>query len=246
MGERLELYERAVQQPVAEVAFLERAYRHHGKTKVQPVTLREDYAGTCAVAAAWGRSHPQREAVAVEKHGPTLRWAARHHGDLDGLHPVHADVLAFHGPRVDAIAALNFSVFIWHDRPTLLRYFRHARRCLRDGGVFVMDAFGGAVTLGTQRRPADGFEYLWEQRAFNAATNRIDCRIHFELPDGRRIGDAFRYDWRLWSPAELTETLAEAGFTEPTVWADDGKGRYRPTRKLPGDESWVVYVSAGR
>ncbi len=243
---RLELYERAVQQPVAEVEFIQRAARyHHGKV---PATLREDFAGTASVAAAWVRSHPQREAIAVERHGPTLRWAQRRQRDLDGLHWVQSDVMAFCGPRVDALVSLNFSTFIWHDRAALLRYFRHVRRCLRDGGVFVMDAFGGpgAMKPGVQKRPADGFSYVWEQRAFNPVTARIDCRIHFELPGKPRIEGAFRYDWRLWTPAELIETLADAGMTRPTVWADDGKGRYRPTKTLPSDPAWVIYVTAGR
>ena len=48
LDRRLRLYESAVQQPVAEVVFLERAYRHGRGADAWPRTLREDFAGTCA------------------------------------------------------------------------------------------------------------------------------------------------------------------------------------------------------
>ena len=245
---RLALYEEAVQHPLAEVAFIEKVYAHYGGKSAYPLRLREDFAGSAAVSAAWVFSDPDREAMAVENHGPTIKYAQRVRGNLDGLHLVESDVMDFDRPQVDAVASLNFSTFIWHTRKQLVAYFRQARRCLRPGGVFVMDAFGGpgAQRLETQRREHDGFDYLWEQKAFNPVTARIDCRIHFAWPDGQRLNNAFRYDWRLWGPAELTEALSEAGFAAADVWADDGRGRYRPTAKMPAEENWVVYVVGHR
>lgn len=245
---RLELYQHAVQQPGASAALLDRVYRHYNDGGVAGL-LREDFAGTCAVAAAWCMSHPERQAMAVEHHGPTLRWAKRRCGDLDDLHRVEADVLAVDRPRVDVVAALNFSTLIYHDEPALLTYLRHARRCLRPGGVFVMDVFGGpgAQRLGTQSRPADGFTYHWEQRSFDALTHRIDCRIHFTLEDGRELRSAFRYDWRLWTLPELRRLVTQAGFAQVEVWAANARGKVRPVKRMSDiSQDWTAFVVGQR
>lgn len=253
---KLALYEQAVQHPLAEVGFLERAFeREHG---TMPTLLREDFAGTCSVAAAWCDSHPDRQAMAVEHHGPTLRWATRRHRDVDDLHPVEADVLDIASPRVDVVAALNFSTFIYHDRAALLRYFKHARRCLRKPGVLVIDAYGGpgAMRPGTQSVAVppgpvtpDGFTYHWEQRSFDAVSAKVDCRIHFEFADGTRRDSAFRYDWRLWTVPELIELMGEAGFSRAAFWCDRydaeagvSDGRFKPRRRMDAREDWVGYV----
>ncbi|BAM04101.1 class I SAM-dependent methyltransferase [Phycisphaera mikurensis] len=250
LAERLGLYADAVQQPLAEIRFVETASRHHrrggGRADEPACLLREDFAGTCDVAAAWCRSAPERQAVAVEIHPPTLAWARRRHADVEDLHLVEADVVDFHGPRVDAITATNFSVLGFHRRPGLLRYLRHARRCLRPGGVFVMDLYGGpgAEAPGEQAREAGGFGYVWVQETYDPRTARARCRIRFTVR-GRSCG-GFRYDWRLWRPAELLDALAEAGFAEPTLWAADGRGRHRPGAALAAGEDFVVYLTGGR
>jgi SAM-dependent methyltransferase len=252
------LYEAAVQHPLAEVRFLDRAFRHDHQQS--PLLLREDFAGTCAVAAAWCESHPDRQAMAVEAHGPTLRRALRAHQHVADLHGVEADVMEVTTPRVDIVAALNFSAFIYHQRASMLAYLKHARRCLRKPGLLVLDAFGGpgAMRVGTQSRdvepddPALGrFTYHWEQRRYDAATGRIDCRIHFTDPQGRPRRNAFRYDWRLWSLPELVELLDAAGFTRPEIWCDRlnpatglSDGRFRPRRTLANREDWVAYLVA--
>ncbi|MEM1097976.1 MAG: hypothetical protein AAGH92_04230 [Planctomycetota bacterium] len=261
LDRRLRLYESAVQQPVAEVLFLERAYRHGRGADAWPRTLREDFAGTSSVAAAWCRTDPDREAIAVESDRPTAAWAGQYHHDLDTLYVVDDDVLNIHGPRVDVLAALNFSVLIWHDRPALVRYLKHARRCLRPDGVFVMDLFGGpgATTIQTEDRPGHDDEgqpvmYRWEQRAHDPLTGRLDCRIHFRWDQAgsqRELRDAFVYDWRLWTIPELLDAIHEAGFIETNVWADDPQqpGRYAPVSQLDASNArsaWVVYLTARR
>lgn len=283
---RLALYEQAVQHPAAEVAFIERVWRRARQRKAAAVAtgvttgvtagpseaallLREDFSGSAAIARAWVASHPDRQAMAVDRHEPTLRWAwraAKRELDerADDLHLVCGDVTEVRGPRVDVVAALNFSTFIYHDRAGLRAYFRAARRALKPGGVFVMDLFGGpgAQRVGTQRRNVtpdaalaaamEPFDYVWEQRSFDAMSHRIDCRIHFEMP-GRRLANAFRYDWRLWTLPEVLGLMVEAGLADPTAWCDrlDGPqrgrdGRYRPLRRLPAREDFVAYVSGHR
>jgi SAM-dependent methyltransferase len=264
---KLALYRHAVQHPAAEVALCQRVYGHYNRRK-RATLLREDFAGTCAVAAEWVRTDEDHRAMAVENHGPTARWAQRHAvralGERAGdLLLFEADVLDVASPKVDIVVALNFSVLIYHDRPCLLAYLRHARRSLRPGGVLVVDVFGGpgarrAASQSRVVRPAADsglrpYGYTWEQRNFDAVTGRIDCRIHFDYPGWARHASAFKYDWRLWGLPELTDLMIEAGFDRAEVWLDrfdPARGRsdgyFRPVRSSPAREDWVAYVAARR
>lgn len=245
---RLAMYRAAVQHPLAEIAFCQRVFRRHHNH--DPLLLREDYCGTAAVADAWARSHPDRQAMAIDHHGPTVRWARRTWADNPDLHLLEADVLAVHGPRVDITCALNFSILIHHHRPALLRYLRHARRGLRPGGLLILDLYGGpgAMRPGTESRPVtpdhgDPFTYHWEQASYDPVTARTRCRIHFTCADGHQHRNAFRYDWRLWTPPELLDVLRDAGFSRTTFWTDpDASGRCRPVRRMPPADNWIGYL----
>jgi SAM-dependent methyltransferase len=257
----LALYQQAVQHPLAEAFFLARVYEDYNDGQ-QARTLREDFCGSAAVSMGWIMADPDRRAVAVDNDAPTLAFAREqideqlgHAGQAISL--VGDDVLHVHEPKADLIASLNFSTLIWHDRPSLLHYFQQTLANLNPGGVFVMDLFGGpgAMHIGTQNREMmleDDTEaiYHWEQRSFDCLTHRIDCRIHFTLPDGTQRRDAFVYDWRLWSIPELLELFHEAGFEQPQVWCDslddDGQsdGHYQPVAHLPARHDWVVYLTA--
>ena len=253
--DKLDLYRRAVQHPEAEVRFLLEAYAHYRGR--YPTRLREDFAGTAAVSAAWCDFADTFDALAIESHGPTHRWAARRYADRPRLRLIHADVLACTRPLVDVTAVLNFSIGELRTRDALLAYLRHARRCLRREGILVADLFGGpgAMTLGTQtRRVGDAhgsFTYLWEQRRYDHVTARIDCRIHFRVGH-RTLRDAFVYDWRLWTPPELLDALRDAGFADAQVWCDplDARGRsageYQPLSTMPARHDFVAYVVALR
>lgn len=252
-----------------------RAYGYHNPDR-EPTRLREDFAGGAAIAGAFVAMEEDHRALAVEIDPATAAWAreqfAMEHADrLSDLQVVTADVLALSRPKVDLTCALNFSAFIYHRRVELLGYFRAVRRGLRRGGVLVMDVFGGpgAHRVGVQSREFEAaippgmawnrpgamakVTYFWEQKSFDAATNRIDCRISFKTADQILLNDAFVYDWRLWSPAELTELLSEAGFTSITVWCDSydpttgqSDGVYQPIDHLPEREDWIAYISARR
>jgi len=248
----LDLYRLAVQHPLAEVAFIEHCWAHYHGEASEPTLLREDFAGTCAVSAAWVASDPDRQAMAVEWDEPTAAWAASRFKDPD-LHIVTADVLAIDEPAVDVTLAQNFSVLYHHDRASLLAYLAHSRCGLNPGGLLIMDLFGGPgvdqPSVQNRRIEPDeaGFEpfdYQWDQRGLDRVTGRIDCRIHFELHGGRRLQDAFVYDWRLWSPEEIIELAREAGYTEPALWwSDPGRpGRSEPIKAVPEGQNWVGYV----
>lgn len=252
---KLDLYRLAVQCPPAEVYFMINAYAHY-RAGSWPTRLKEDFAGTSAVAMQWVSIEPDHEAIAVDNHGPTLRFArrrARHvlGGDADRLRFIEADVGAAKTEPVDIVCALNFSVLTWHTKRALLRYLRAARRSLRPGGMLMVDVYGGpgAETIGEQSRHVAGeaaediapFDYIWEQRAFDPRTRRTDCRIHFNV-GGRQRRDAFRYDWRLWLPSQLRKAMIAAGFERADIWAGDAHGEFEPVSDDPQGHDWAAYV----
>ncbi len=240
-----------MQHPLAEIDFIERCWAHEHPDEPDPMLLREDFAGSCAVAAAWCRSDPDRQALAVELDGPTAAWAAERFDEED-LHIVVEDVLQVDGPEVDVTVALNFSVLIYHDWRGLVGYLSHALAGLNPGGLMIMDVFGGSrvgqvLMQGRRVEPDEGgiepFDYVWEQGAVDAQTGRIACRIHFVLGDGRRLEDAFTYDWRLWRATDLVQAALEAGFSGASIWWSAGAGgRFEPVQEEPAGADWVAYV----
>jgi hypothetical protein len=74
--------------------------------------------------------------------------------------------------------------------------------------------------------------------------------IHFEFKDGSKLERAFTYHWRFWTLPELTELLAEAGFSRSHVyWEDEdedgeGTGVYRARKRANNAGAWVAYVIA--
>ena len=248
----LDLYRLAVQHPLAEVAFVEHAWASTHADGTEPLLLREDFAGSCAVAAAWVASDPDRQAMAVELDESTAVWADERFDDPD-LHIVPTDVMDVGEPAVDVTLALNFSVLIYHTQDALMRYLEHALTGLNPGGLLILDLFGGPgvgePSVQSRRVEPDegGFEpftYRWEQRGLEAETGRIDCMIHFEFDDGQRLEDAFVYRWRMWSPPEIIDLAMQVGFTAASYWWSDPAepGRYRPLQKVPVDQDWVGYV----
>lgn len=248
----LDLYRLAVQHPLAEVAFVEHAWAHYHGDATEPMLLREDFAGTCAVAAAWVASDPDRQAMAIELDEPTASWAAERFDDPD-LHIVQGDVVAIDEPAVDVTLACNFSALIYHDESAMLGYLCHALAGLLPGGLLVMDLFGGSVVgdMSIQSRRVEpdegGFEpfvYRWEQSGYDPQSQRIECRIHFELDDGKLIENAFVYDWRLWSPEQIVALAYQSGFAEAALWWSDPMepGRHEPVQEVPTEWDWVGYI----
>jgi len=268
-ADRWTLYRHAVQQPDAEVSFVCKAYEHH-HAGTWPTLLREDFAGSAAVAATWVSQDEERRALAVELDQDTAEFAQ---GQLEVMLGPRADdvillnenVMAITSPRCEVTLATNFSLCEFHDREALLAYFRLARRSLRPGGLLIADGYTGPTAhvplvdkqtidaiddLGQPLR----FDYLWEQRSFDRLTHRTKCHIHFASPPRTRqtnvwkIRDAFVYDWRWWSPVELMEAASQAGFTDVAIWCDVASepGYYRPVETLDGGRDVVFYLVAKR
>ena len=88
--------------------------------------------------------------------------------------------------------------------------------------------------------------------AFEALTQRGLRKIHFWFKDGSMLKNAFRYDWRIWSLAELRDVAAEAGFRRTDVWAEkiDEHGEpitdLKRVKKYRHDASWTPYLVCWR
>jgi hypothetical protein len=248
------LYEEAVQNPAAEIHFMNRIYsQFRGR---MPRILREDFCGTAAVACRWVQEGKERFAYGIDLDIDTLRWGLKHNvaplGEAASrveLH--HGDVLQRYAFRADVTAALNFSYFIFKERASMLRYAKSVHHGLEKDGLFVLDLFGGpeAQILQEEHTNLGKFTYIWDQARFNPVTSEILCHIHFKLRDGRIMRRAFTYDWRLWTPREMTEILEEAGFGRTEVYWEgtdsktkEGNGIYRRTKCGDDSAGWVAYV----
>jgi hypothetical protein len=252
--DRHDLYELCTQTPERDVELL-RAM-HGGRPRV----LGEDFAGTAALARAWVRAVRGARAIAVDRDPEPLARAA----GVKGVECLVADVRRV-ARRVDLLVALNFSLFEWHERRDLVAYLEHARRRLLRGGAFVADLYGGegAFTRGRLREVHRGprgeqVVYEFEQREADALTGRVVDALHFDVkPRGGRsvrLRDAFVYDWRLWSPAELGDALRDAGFADVEFHsrfehARDGGGRVHVRPLVSSRElgaSFCLFVVARR
>ena len=257
------LYEAAVQSVDVDLDFIERVYRRHRGRR--PRWLREDFCATAHVAGAWVLRRPENLAWAVDLDPRPLGWCRQHRLPALGsaasrLTLLQRDVRAVTRPRVDAIAALNFSYWVFKRRDQLIEYFRVARRSLRPGGMLFTNAFGGteahAKLIESRRIPAshavDGspiapFTYVWEHAAFNPIDHHLICHIHFQLANRKRLQRAFSYDWRLWTLPEIQEAMREAGFAAVEVYIEgwdekkwESNGIYRLRRSFENQEGWLA------
>ena len=255
-ADRHVLYQEAVQAPERDARFLS---RYFAKTTGAPLRrFREDFCGTALLSCWFVKLHRDNRALGVDLHWPTLAWGRIHNVrtllDADQQQRLllrRADVRAVRRPRVQAVAALNFSYSVFQTRSALRGYVANAFASLEPGGMLFVDAWGGpdVVEEKTDRTRNHGFDYLWEQRAYDPISHRIECAIHFLFRDGTRLRNAFVYDWRLWTLAELRELFAEVGFEGVHVlWegtdqrTSQGNGVFRRKEVGDNDPAWITYV----
>jgi len=250
------LYQVAVQSPEHDIPFFDRVYKK--KNGKLPRVLREDFCGTAFLSAHWVRTRPDNRAVAVDRDPSVLQWARTHNiqplaGAASRVKLVQADVRKVREPRADVAVALNYSYFAFKERRHLLDYFQTIRGCLADGGIFVLDIFGGWETQMevTDSTRHDGFTYVWQQQEFDPLTNWTRFHIHFEFDKGPPIKNAFSYDWRMWSIAEIRDALFEARFGRVDVhWegidpeTGEGAGVYHPVKKAKNSPGWNALIVA--
>ncbi len=259
------LYEAAVQGVEFDLDFFERVWRRLRGGRF--ARLREDFCGTAQLSCAWALRRPANRAWAVDHDPAVLAWARDQHlarlGRAAGrVTLLERDVRRVTRPRVEVVAALNFSFWVLQRRRELLRYFRAVRRSLGPRGLFFAFAFGGTGAMEAlverQRIPPSpgpdggripGFLYVWEQESFNPADHRLVCHIHFKLGDGTWLRRAFSYDWRMWTLPEIREAMLEAGFRSTEVYVEGWNHRrnrpddsYRRRRRFANQEGWIAVV----
>ena len=251
-----ELYEQSVQNVEHEVEFLSETFRE--LTGREAYLFREDFCGTASAACEWARQGPEYQAIGVDIDPEVLDWGRRNRvgrlppGDRARVSLIEANVLEVETPRVDLMAAFNFSYWILGERPAMLRYFTRAREALKDDGVLFMDMFGGpeSFDVAKEKTKHDGFTYIWEQAVFHPVTNFMRCHIHFKFPDGSKIKKAFTYEWRLYTVPEIRDLLLEAGFRKVTVYWEgededgEGNGVFTPSDTGTVDLAWIAYIVA--
>lgn len=251
-------YQKSVQDPPFEVRILKRVFKDaYGRAAL---TLREDFCGAGAVACEWARQKGA-ESWGVDLDSAVLQWGLENNltqlkpSQQERVHLLEGDVRTAKTPKVDIVAAENFSYFIFKTRPELLAYFKAARKNLKDEGVLLLDMLGGPEVQEDEEeeeREVDDadFTYVWEQARYNPIANNALFHIHFEFQDGSRIKKAFTYDWRMWTIPEVRELLTEAGFSSTTVYWEksdedgDGNGHFYKTEKAPADLTWLCYIAA--
>ena len=252
-ADRHKLYEQSVQNPEADADFIDKTFKAmRGR---QANSLREDFCGTAALCSEWVRRSNLRTAVGLDLDTPTLAWGAQNNiaplGDAgqrvellqkDVMDPIHV--------KNDVVVAFNFSYCIFKDRKLLLDYFKRAREGLTHDGAFFIDIHGGVESVESleEIQEFDGYEYVWDQEAFDPINGTALRYIHFRFPDGSEIERAFQYDWRIWTLPELTDLLREAGFSGVEVYweGDDGDGEgngiFTKTDEVENELSWVAYL----
>ena len=257
-SDRHALYQLAVQEPSADIAFIQRRFRKRNGRKA--LVLREDFCGTALMCAEWVRGKPTRTAHGLDLDQTTLDWGREQNltplgADAERVRLYRRDVLDDIGTKADATCAFNFSYCVFKERRQLLDYCRAARDGLSDDGGFFLDICGG-LELGaevTERtKKGRGITYIWDQEPYDPINGFGVRHIHFEFSDGSRVKKAFTYDWRLWSLPELRDVLRDAGFSEVEVYweGDDGSGEGNGifTRRRTAEEetAWIAYVVAWR
>lgn len=224
-ADKYDLYVRTFQSPDADLSFVERVFTKLNSTS--PIALREDFCGTGVVAANWVKRSGSNSAIGIDIDSEPLRWFNENvvpklsPDEQKRIEVVNDDLRTFKSEMVDCILALNHSFMTFKSRDVLKGYLESCRKSLSNGRVFIADIYAGSEA----RCPGMDFlqtdpscKTIWCQSKFNPLTNEALNRVHFVFSDGSKLLDAFVYDWRLWSVAEMVELLLEVGFSSVSVF----------------------------
>ncbi len=256
-------YQESVQSPEHEVEFFDQAFKEEFGRK--PKTLREDFCGTYSICCEWVKLGRSRTAIGVDLDPAPLEWGTANNfsklnkQQQERITILEQDVRKRNRPRVDVLAAQNFSFWIFKTREEVIEYFCTARANMAEQSVLVMDMMGGGacyeegkVDKRRIKKGKNGFRYFWEQESFNPVTSDCCFNISFKFNDGSKLKNAFTYRWRFWTIPEVREMLQEAGFSDSHVYFDkeddDGEdtGEWVRMEEYPSHSSWIAYVVAVR
>jgi SAM-dependent methyltransferase len=251
-----ELYEESVQNVENEVQFLQNTFKERSGREGH--LFREDFCGTASLACEWVRQGSEFQAIGVDIEPSVLEWGRQHRvarlspEDQARVSLIESDVQTVETPKVDLLAAFNFSYWIFEERAQMIAYMRRCYDALKEDGILFMDMFGGPESFEETREKTKykGFTYIWHQARFHPVTNHMQCYIHFKFPDGSKLKRAFSYSWRLWTAPELRDMLHDAGFRDVTVYWEgededgEGNGEFTPCDKGEADLAWIAYIVA--
>lgn len=258
-ADRHDLYQRSVQEPEADVAFMRESFqKEFGR---DPKTMREDFCGTGFLSCTWVEAENDFQAFGVDLDPDPLQWgevtnvAKLTEEQKKRVELIEGDALDIMPRKADVLCALNFSWWIFKTRKTLLEYFRAVYENIGEEGLFVLDIYGGPelTQLVEEEQEKDGFNYVWDQDYSDGITNELLTHIHFRFPDGSEMERAFSYDWRWWSIPETREALVDAGFKRAEVYwegddededSEEGNGEFTLEETAANSEAWIAYIVA--
>lgn len=256
-ADRYVLYENSVQCVEAEIDFVDAEFERLTGRKAR--YLREDFCGTANTSCEWVKRRSDSYAVGVDLEPQVLAWGREHHlaelssSQRERILLIESDVRDVATVPQDMALAMNFSYWVFKERALLRGYFSTVHAALASDGVFFLDCFGGYDTQRVMKEHTehDDYTYTWDQARFNPVDSNMTCHIHFRFDDGSRLKEAFSYDWRLWTLAELREILLQAGFTQTLVYwqgwdehEEDGNGEFTVVQSADADAGWICYLSA--
>lgn len=255
--DKFKMYEISVQCQESDIDFVNDNYQKiYGKS---PFTLREDFAGTAALACDWVKQSPAHRSWAIDLDPEPFAYGKVNHfskltdNQKDRVTFIEGNVLETQSYKTDVIVAFNFSYFVFKKRKELLEYFKKVREGLNPEGMFVIDLFGGteAREAMVEETEHDNFSYFWDCESYNPITHECKYAIHFKIHrENKKYHNVFNYDWRLWGIAELREVMEDAGFKKTRAfWEGDdedggGDGNFYVTEVGEPCESWVTYIVA--
>lgn len=260
--DKYQLYELSVQSPEVHVKWFASMFKDiFGKDARH---LREDFCGTFKLACEWVKENEENTALGLDldpepiRYGKKNHWAGLSSDQQKRIKIMLADVLLPPAPKKDIIVACNFSFCIFKQREVLLKYFQKCVQSLNSKGALILELAGGPGMITSMRErktvrisKKHKFLYIWHQKSFDPITHDAQYAIHFKLPNGKTLKDAFTYDWRLWGIPEVRDLLAEAGFGSSHIYWEtthkgEGTGEYAPTAKGDNSYAWVAYIVATR
>ena len=153
-ADRHDLYEKSVQDPESECAFIANTFRKIRRRK--PAVLREDFCGTAGVACEWVRQGPGRRAIGVDLDPSVLAWGVSR--NLARLNPAQRR-------RVELLEDdVLGRTRRWTPSPPSISATGSSRRgpnfCATSGGrgaprrrrIFFLDAYGAMTPTGSSRK----------------------------------------------------------------------------------------------
>lgn len=252
--DKYDYYRRSVQSPEVDVVFFQDTFQEIKKRKAK--IFREDFCGTFSICCEWVKLDQSNESYGLDLDPEPLAYGREKYlSSLSDeqkrrIHVQQMNVMDEAAPRADIIAASNFSYFIFKQRSQLFNYFRNSYVTLNEGGLFIIDAFGGSHCQEANEEEIvhKDFSYFWDQDNFDPVTNHALFYIHFKRRGEKKREKVFTYDWRMWAIPELRDLLEEVGFKkvhiywEGTTADGEGDGVFRPVTSGEECQAWVAYL----